>query len=81
MTTLNLATLTEEQKDAFVEGWENAGGFMGDLDTPNPWCCPWDWNDEIEVEGDSRLGLIVATLTIVGCGLFLAFLPELPPLS
>lgn len=34
-----------------------------------------------DVEGDSRLGLIVATLTIVGCGLFLAFLPELPPLS
>lgn len=48
MTTLNLATLTEEQKDAFVEGWENAGGFMGDLETPNPWCCPWDWTDEIE---------------------------------
>ena len=35
MTTLNLATLTEEQKVAFVEGWENAGGFMGDLDTPH----------------------------------------------
>lgn len=53
MTTLNLATLTEEQKDAFVEGWENAGGFMGDLETPHPWCCPWDWNDEIEVEGET----------------------------
>lgn len=51
--TLNLATLTEEQKDAFVEGWENAGGFMGDLETPHPWCCPWDWNDEIEVEGET----------------------------
>lgn len=34
-----------------------------------------------DIEGDSRLGLIVAMLTIVGCGLFLAFLPELPPLS
>lgn len=34
-----------------------------------------------DIEGDSRLGLIVATLTIIGCGLFLAFLPELPPLS
>lgn len=34
-----------------------------------------------DIEGDSRLGLIVATLTIIGCGLFLASLPELPPLS
>ena len=44
---------TEEQRDAFVEGWESAGGFMGDLETPNPWCCPWDWSDEIEVEGEA----------------------------
>lgn len=34
-----------------------------------------------DIEGDSHLGLLVAMLTIVGCGLFLAFLPELPPLS
>ena len=34
-----------------------------------------------DIEGDSRLGLLVAMLTIVGCGLFLAVLPELPPLS
>lgn len=53
MTTLNLKTLTEEQQAAFIEGWENAGGFMGDLETPNPWCCPWDWTDEIEVEGET----------------------------
>lgn len=33
-----------------------------------------------DIEGDSRLGLLVAMLTIVGCGLFLAFLTELPPL-
>lgn len=39
----------------------------------------WNWLNA-DVEGDSRLGLIVATLTIVGCGLFLAFLPSLPPL-
>lgn len=53
MTTLNLKSLTEEQRDDFVEGWENAGGFMGDLETPNPWCCPWDWTDEIDVEGET----------------------------
>lgn len=51
--TINLKTLTEEQQKAFIEGWENAGGFMGDLETPHPWCCPWDWNDEIEVEGET----------------------------
>lgn len=40
----------------------------------------WNWLNA-DVEGDSRLGLLVATLTIVVCGLFLAFLPELPSLS
>lgn len=40
----------------------------------------WNWLNE-DIEGDTRLGLFVATLTIVGCGLFLAFLPELPPPS
>ena len=50
MTTLNLKLLTEEQKDAFIEGWENAGGLTDDLETPNPWCAPWFWNDEIEIE-------------------------------
>lgn len=39
-----------------------------------------DWLMQ-DVEGDSRLGLIVATLTIAGCGLFLAFLPCLPPIA
>nr|DAY72143.1 MAG TPA: hypothetical protein [Caudoviricetes sp.] len=40
----------------------------------------WNWLNA-DVEGDSRLGLLVATLNIVVCGLFLAFLPELPSLS
>lgn len=40
----------------------------------------WNWLNA-DVEGDSRLGLLVETLTIVGCGLWLAFLPELPPLT
>lgn len=53
MTTLNLKTLTEEQQAAFIEGWESAGGLTDDLETPNPWCCPWYWTDEIEVEGET----------------------------
>ncbi len=50
---LNLKTITECQKDEFVNGWENAGGYMDDLnsDNPNPWCCPWYWRDTIDVEG------------------------------
>lgn len=48
--TINLKTLTEEQQKAFIEGWENAGGVMGDQ-TPNPWCCPWFFQEEIEVDG------------------------------
>ena len=39
-----------------------------------------DWLMQ-DVEGGSRLGLIVATMTIVGCGLFLAFISELPPIA
>ena len=44
---------TDEQKEAFIEGWENAGGYVGDTDSPYPWCCPWELNDEIEVEGET----------------------------
>ena len=53
MTTLNLAPLTEEQKDAFVEGWENAGGYMDYADSPYPWCAPWTSCDSIDVEGET----------------------------
>lgn len=51
-TTIILKSLTEEQQKAFIEGWENAGGVMGDQ-TPNPWCAPWFWNDEIQVQGET----------------------------
>lgn len=51
-TTLILKSLTEEQQKAFIEGWENAGGVMGDQ-TPTPWCCPWFYADAIDVEGET----------------------------
>lgn len=53
MTTLNLATLTEEQRDAFIRGWQNAGGYMDDADSPCPWCAPWTSCDSIDVEGET----------------------------
>lgn len=51
--TINLKTLTEEQQKAFIEGWENAGGYMDDADSPNPWCAPWTSFDYMEVESDN----------------------------
>ena len=53
MTPLNLATLTEEQRDAFIRGWQNAGGYMDDADSPCPWCAPWTSCDSIDVEGET----------------------------
>lgn len=45
--------LTDEQKEAFIEGWKKAGGYVDAPDSPYPWCRPWEWTDEIEVEGDT----------------------------
>ena len=51
-STIDTSKLTEEEQDLFVEGWKDAGGYVGDLDTDCPWCCPWDWgNPELEVTG------------------------------
>lgn len=44
---------TEAEENRFIEGWSNAGGTTEDLDTPNPWCCPWYWEPIIEVEGNT----------------------------
>ena len=44
---------TEEQRDAFVEGWKKAGGYVGDLDSPYPWCAPWTHRACIEVDAES----------------------------
>lgn len=51
---LDTRKLTEEQQQAFIEGWEAAGGYTNDLDeSPAPWCCPWyHGNPIIEVEGE-----------------------------
>lgn len=53
MTTLNLKSLTAEQRDAFIRGWQNAGGYMDDADSPSPWCAPWTSCDAIDVEGET----------------------------
>lgn len=53
MQTINTKEFTTEQETAFIKGWEESGGYMGDADSPNPWCCPWYWQEEITVEGES----------------------------
>ena len=44
---------TDEQKEAFIEGWKKAGGYVGDLDSPYPWCAPWTYTFCIEVAAES----------------------------
>lgn len=43
--------LTDEQKDRFVEGWEQAGGSTDDAEAENPWFAPWEWQSTITVHG------------------------------
>lgn len=50
---VRVLNLTDAQKKAFIEGWKKVGGYVGDTDSPCPWCCPWEWTDEIEVEGET----------------------------
>lgn len=69
MTTLNLKSLTSEQRDAFIRGWQNAGGYMDDADSPSPWCAPWTSCDAIDVEGE--------TLEEMGAGYWRQCKPEI----
>lgn len=46
---------TDEQKEAFIEGWKSAGGYTGDLDSPYPWCAPWTHNVCIDVDIDPAI--------------------------
>ena len=74
MTTLQLTTLTSEQRDAFIRGWQNAGGYMDDADSPSPWCAPWTSCDAIDVEGETVGELLVAAATMIGIFLWFALL-------
>lgn len=40
-------------RDAFVNGWVDAGGTTGDCESETPWCAPWLWADSIRVEWDT----------------------------
>lgn len=53
MTKLYLTTLSDQDKEAFIAGWESAGGYVGDMDSPCPWCAPWTSCYSIDVEGET----------------------------
>ena len=49
---LDTSLLSDEEKSEFIQGWKDAGGYMGDCDSnaPAPWCMPWlHGNTRIEV--------------------------------
>lgn len=52
---VDLTRLTDEDKAAFVHGWENTGGYTGDRDCQCPpdaiWCMPWTYDTYIYVHG------------------------------
>lgn len=52
-TTIDTTKFTEEERDLFIEGWKDAGGYVGDLEAgvDCPWCMPWYWCETIEVTG------------------------------
>lgn len=52
MTTIDTTMMTKTQKDAFIDGWESAGGYTGDMGSPDPWCAPWHTGEKIVVHGD-----------------------------
>ena len=52
-TTIDTTKFTEEERDLFIEGWKDAGGYVEDLEAgvDCPWCMPWYWCETIEVTG------------------------------
>lgn len=48
---VDTAKFTDEQKDRFIKGWEQAGGPTDDGECSDPWCCPWFWKPTIIVHG------------------------------
>ena len=53
-TTIDTTKFAEEERDLFIEGWKDAGGYVGDLEAgvDCPWCMPWfSGNGLIEVTG------------------------------
>lgn len=50
MTTISTLSFSDDDRAAFIRGWEAAGGYVGDIDTPRPWCMPWTYAPEIKLQ-------------------------------
>jgi hypothetical protein len=48
-TFVNTTSFTDEERAAFIQGWRDAGGYMGDLGSTAPRCAPW-YHDEAWAE-------------------------------
>ena len=44
---LDARTLTHIDRIDFLRGWQSVKGYVGDIDTAQPWCKPWTWDDPI----------------------------------
>ena len=53
MALINIDKLSDKQKESFIEGWEAAGGYMGDIESPSPWCAPWTYCGILELKGNN----------------------------
>lgn len=51
MTTISTLSFSDDDRAAFIRGWEAAGGYIGDIDTPRPWCMPWTYATEQRFAG------------------------------
>ncbi len=56
MATIRVPTKVlypSERRAAFLRGWKAAGGYVGDIHSDTPWCCPWWWAAAITVDLDA----------------------------
>lgn len=49
--TFNPRALTSSERESFINGWQSAGGFTGDLESDSPWAAPWSWAASITIDG------------------------------
>lgn len=45
--TIDARKLTHIDRIDFLRGWQSVKGYVGDIDTAQPWCKPWTWDDPI----------------------------------
>lgn len=49
---VDTSNFTVEDQKLFLQGWKEAGGFMGDMHTESPFCAPWSRDEIVELDGE-----------------------------